>query len=191
MPPLSPIPDPPDMKSLPWYGKTRALPAYRFVPGLGPHPIRDPKGHSHRAIRAQAHPPWTPDQWKTLEAYLHGIDLFNRFFFWEAHEAWEALWKSHPPRSDPARFIQGLINTAAALLKLHMQEIPSSRKLWRAASEQLAPFRNQLWMGLAVDRLVREATAYLHPIEEGTIPALGPGTPTIRLGKSRPAPPQS
>jgi hypothetical protein len=182
MPPLSPIPDPPNMQTLPWYAKERTLPIYRFVPGLHPHPIRDTKGHSHRVVRTQVHPFWTPDQWRTLEAYLRGVDLFNRFYFWEAHEVWEALWKSHPPQADPARLIQGLINIAASLLKLHMQETPSSQKLWRAASDQLNPFRNQRWMGIDVARLSREIDAYLRPLEQGKIPLLGSETPTIRLG---------
>ena len=169
------------MNALPWYGKEQALPPYRFVPGLYPHPIRDSRGHSHRAIRAQAHPFWTPDQWKTLEAYLRGIDLFNRFYFWEAHEIWEALWKHHPPRADPARFVQGLINTAASFLKLHMKEISSSQKLWRAASDQLTPFRNHRWMGMDVDRFLNEVHCYLSPMDRGEKPTLGPETPSIRL----------
>jgi hypothetical protein len=181
MPALSPIPDPPHLHTLPWYGKARALPKYRFVPGLHPHPIRDPNGHSHRAVRAPIHPFWTPDQWKSLEAYLRGVDLFNRFYFWEAHEVWEGLWKSHPTQTDPARFIQGLINTAASLLKLHMQEIPSSQKLWRAATDQLTPFRDQRWMGMEADCFLGEVDAYLSPMERGEIPTLGPDTPSIEL----------
>lgn len=181
MPLPSSIPDPPHMETLPWYAKERTLPAYRFVPGLHPHPIRDPRGHSRRAVRSQVHPFWTPDQWKTLEAYLRGVDLFNRFYFWEAHETWEALWKSHPPQADPARFIQGLINIAASLLKLHMQQIPSSQKLWRAASDQLSPFRNRHWMGIDVAPLHDQIDAYLDPAKDGTLPMLGNDTPTIRL----------
>ncbi len=181
MPVLSPIPDPPRMETFPWYAKERALPAYRFVPGLLPHPIRDPGGHSYRSVRSQVHPFWSPDQWRAIEAYLRGVDLFNRFYFWEAHEVWEALWKSHPPQTDPARLIQGLINLAASLLKLHMQEASSSRKLWRAASEQLTPFRDRHWMGIDVVRLRKEADDYLRPIDQGKIPILGSGTPAIRL----------
>src|SRR5688572_29964828 len=93
----APIPDPPHLASLPWYGRERSLPSYRFVPGLHPHPIRNPQGHSYGTARAQVHPSWTPEGWPTLEAYLHGVDLFNRFYFWEAHEAWSPCGRAIPP----------------------------------------------------------------------------------------------
>lgn len=178
---LSPLPDPLKPELLPWYGKERILPAYRFVPGLYPHPVRDPNGHSHRIVRAQVHPFWKPEEWPALERYLHGVDLFNRFYFWEAHEVWEALWKSHPPGSDPALFIQGLINLSASLLKLHMGAGASSQKLWTAAESRLLRFQGDPWMGVAVDRLLQEVHVYLDPAKENSPPRIGAATPSLRL----------
>jgi hypothetical protein len=180
MDPLSPIPAP-LRHNLPLYAKELSFPAYRFVPGLCPHPIRDPKGHSYQSVPTQAHPFWTPDQWTTLEAYLRGVDLFNRFYFWEAHEAWEALWTSHPAENDPARFIQGLINITASFLKLHMQETSASQKLWDSASARLGPFAEKTWMGIDVNRLLKEVDVYLLPIKRGAAPAIGGDTPSIQL----------
>lgn|SRR6202162_708044 len=181
---LSPIPDPANMNNLPWYAKDRSLPPYRFVPGLYPHPIRDPKGHSYRTGLAQTHCLWTPDQWNMLEAYLRGVDLFNRFYFWESHEAWEPLWTSYPIEAEPARFIQGLINIAASFLKLHLREGTSSQKLWISASAQLGPFAGKQWMGIDVNRLLKEVEHFLLPIKNGFTPVLGPVTPMIRLRPS-------
>ncbi len=46
------------------------------------------------------------------ERFRDGIRLFNRREFWEAHEAWEDVWKES---IDPQRtLIQGLIQAAAA-----------------------------------------------------------------------------
>lgn len=45
-----------------------------------------------------------------------GIQLFNEGKFWEAHEAWEAIWQRHP--EDGRFFIQGLIQLAAAYHQL-------------------------------------------------------------------------
>ncbi len=68
-----PIPDPSGLATLPWYGLDRTLPAYRFVPGLHPHPTRSPQGYSFGQSGPAAHPPWMPEQWPVLGAYLRGV----------------------------------------------------------------------------------------------------------------------
>ena len=42
--------------------------------------------------------------------YLAGVVLFNRGDFFEAHEAWEALWMD--TAGEEKKFIQGLIPSA-------------------------------------------------------------------------------
>ncbi|MBI3586637.1 MAG: DUF309 domain-containing protein [Ignavibacteriales bacterium] len=54
-------------------------------------------------------PQLSDDEWKK---YLEGIGLFNAHQFWEAHEAWEEVWKH---REEESRiFFQGIIQAAAA-----------------------------------------------------------------------------
>jgi hypothetical protein len=48
---------------------------------------------------------------------LYGIDLFNHGFWWEAHEALEAVWVAAGRRTETGLFIQGLIQIAVAHLK--------------------------------------------------------------------------
>lgn len=48
--------------------------------------------------------------------FHRGVRLFNQARFWEAHEAWEAVWLRHP--EDGRFFIQGLIQLAAAYHQL-------------------------------------------------------------------------
>ncbi len=122
-----------------------------------------------------------PEQWASLQPYLRGVDLFNRWYFWEAHEAWEPLWRAHPADSEPARFIQGLIGVAAALLKLHLGETTAAHTLRQAASDRLSAFRGTVWMGLDVDRFLDDLERYLAPLATGTAPPLGPATPSLRL----------
>src|SRR5437762_2797351 len=87
---LTDLPDP-GARGVPRYASS-PLPAYRYVPGRHPHPLRDPLGHSY-AASAQAVPAaWQLQDWPQLDAWLFGVDLFNAFYFWEAHEAWESLW---------------------------------------------------------------------------------------------------
>jgi len=164
--------DPPDLATLPWYGADHTLPASRFIPGLTP-PREAPQA-------AAVHGPWIPEQWATLEPYLRGVDLFNRWYFWEAHEAWEALWRAHPPESAPAQYIQALISAAASLLKLRMGQIQAARTLSTASCERLAGFQG-VWMGLKVERFRAELTRCLARVDRASPPIPGPGTPRIRL----------
>src|SRR2546426_12089964 len=95
------IPDPGD-RGVPRYSQ-RPFPAYRYVPGLHPHPQRDPAGHSYQPKPAlNRHAPWSIADWRTLDDWLYGVDLFNHFYFWEAHEAWEGLWAAVERETPPA-----------------------------------------------------------------------------------------
>jgi hypothetical protein len=165
---------------IPWYGSDRTLPASRFIPGLSPHPDRDPETGRIARGSPRVHASWTPEQWPSLQAYLRGIDLFNRWYFWEAHEAWEPLWRAHHPQSDPARFIQGLITSAAALLKIRMGQSRSGRTLSAAAGERLSSFRG-IWMGLAIEDFRTNMDRYLASADTRANPEFGPDTPRISL----------
>jgi predicted metal-dependent hydrolase len=81
-----------------------------------------------------------------------GIDLYHAGYLWEAHEAWEGVWKSE---SDPVRraFVQGLIQMAASLLKAHVGEERGSARL---AERALRRFRScgRSCMGLDVTGIV-------------------------------------
>lgn len=94
------------------------LPPYSYVPGgRFPHPVRDPAGHLFG--RPVAHPPAPDlDHWEDSHAYLHGIDLFNHGYYWEAHEVWEGLWHACGRRGLVADFLKGLIKLAAAGVKV-------------------------------------------------------------------------
>src|ERR1051326_1927978 len=46
--------------------------------------------------------------------YLRGIELFNQGKYWEAHEAWEDIWRVSS--GERKLYYQGLIQAAAALL---------------------------------------------------------------------------
>ena len=118
---------------------SRPLPAYRHVPGLTPHPVNHPAGHSYGAAEIPI-PPGSlelPEHWHDCEAYLYGVDLFNQAYFWEAHEAWEAIWHAVGHESIPGRFIQSLIQTSAALLKRHMEIDKGANRLLTKAFAKL------------------------------------------------------
>lgn len=94
----------------------RAFPAYAFVPGQGPHPTRDPDGHSY-GRHTDKLDAFSADEWLDSDTYRYGIDLFNHGYWWEAHEALEAVWMAAGRQSPTGQYVQGLIQIAVAHLK--------------------------------------------------------------------------
>ena len=83
----------------------KSFPPYAYLPGRGPHPVRDPAGHSYHVepilVAAEAS--------LGSDVFLWGLDLFNHGYYWEAHEAWEGLWQV-ADRDGPQRMLfKGLI----------------------------------------------------------------------------------
>lgn len=182
MPVLSEI-RPPD-RSVPRYCGQRPLPTYRFVPGLHPHPRRDADGHSYQANRRPTrHEPWDASAWRTLVDWLFGVDCFNAFFFWEAHESWETLWAATPRDSTVARLLQGLIQIAAALLKVHLGSLHGAATLSRVGLEKLAQSAASVptLLGLDLRATTTQFTHYFRPLLQRTLPPLDASVPLLLL----------
>lgn len=104
------------MSKIPVLSPDQSMPEYSYVPGKFPHPIRDPSGHSY-GERAEEILDFDPARWRECHAYLRGIDLFNRGYYWESHESWEAVWNAAGREGIVADFLKGLIKLAAASVK--------------------------------------------------------------------------
>ena len=129
------------------------FPGYRYIPFRPdlPHPRHDPRGHSY----AQDDEPltqFTERDWPNCRPYLYGVDLFNHRYWWEAHEAWEAIWLAAGRNSQAGCFIQGLIQLAAGQLKRIMEEPSGASLLTDSAAEKLA-VGGSLFLGIAVEPL--------------------------------------
>jgi uncharacterized protein len=144
--------------SLPRLTPERPFPSYSFVPGLFPHPISDPAGHSY-GIRPETAAPLDPENWQASGDYLFGIDLFNHGYHWEAHETWEGLWHAAGRDGTVADFLKGLIQLTAAGVKVR-QGMPrgvsslgqGAAELFRKVRETLGPDRPR-FLGLDVSEL--------------------------------------
>ncbi|HER20508.1 MAG TPA: DUF309 domain-containing protein [Chromatiales bacterium] len=164
------------------------MPAYRYVPGLQPHPTRDRRGHSYgREDDFADQRGWRPDDWPRLAPWLWGVDLFNRFYFWEAHEAWEALWSTTERDAPPGLLLQGLIQIAAALLKVHLGSVAGAARLSSTAIEKLnlVATRHPTLMGLSVAATVDEMRTYFSPLASEVLPRLDGRVPILRLAAER------
>jgi hypothetical protein len=131
------------------------FPSYRFVPGLNPHPNRDPKGHNYGTPEPKP-PHLPPELWKTNEMYLYGIDLYNFAYWWECHVALEGLWHAAGRKSVQAQFLQGIIQVAASNLKRHMGKPKVAADLALEGLDRLKPVHGQIYMGVEVDRFVAD-----------------------------------
>jgi uncharacterized protein len=112
----------------------RPLPPYSYVPGLSPHPVSDPRGHSF-GVQEPAAEPLQVASYQSNETYLYAIDLFNHGFYWEAHEAWEALWHAAGRTGAAADFLKGLIKLAAAGVKAREGRAAGVRQHAQRAAE--------------------------------------------------------
>jgi predicted metal-dependent hydrolase len=75
--------------------------------------------------------------WWACESFLHGAELWNRGFFWEAHEAWEEPWRAAGRNTVVGRFLQGLILLAAAGVKHERGATGPARRLAARGARRL------------------------------------------------------
>ncbi len=134
-PPERPVEGAPGAPAL-WLPE-RAFPPYRFVPGHNPHPFMQVGGYAYGEKHAP--PPYVEaDRWQSNQSYLRGLDFFNRGWWWEAHEEWEASWKvCKGLDEDQYDLLQSLIQLAAAALNLERGHDSAAGRLVKAALGRL------------------------------------------------------
>ncbi len=145
------------------YSPERALPPYAFLPGRDPHPNRDPAGHSFGADEGPADY-FDAEAWRKNDDYLYGVDLYNHGFLWEAHEAWEGLWHAAKHDATQAEHLQGLIQCAAACLKIRMEQPRGVERLSALGTgrlETVVRAAGAEYMGLDVVAYVRALRAFV------------------------------
>ena len=137
---------------------SRPFPPYRFIPGLAPHPTRDPEGHSYNQ-EPDPLKSFDPDKWHSCGEYLYGIDLFNHGYWWEAHESLEAVWAAAGRRTNTGFFVQGLIQIAVAHLKKFQGLHDVATRMAQAGLQKMMPV-NQVYLGIEMTRFKSTVTAY-------------------------------
>jgi len=96
---------------------------------------------------------------------LRGLDLFNHGDYWEAHEAWEAVWHVAGRQGPTAELLKGLIKLAAAGVKTRAGSWRGRRRhcrravaLFRRLAERESPAETPAgWLGLSPERLAQLA----------------------------------
>jgi predicted metal-dependent hydrolase len=147
------------------------LPPHAFVPG-GPwhRPAAEDLRHGDIA-------PIEGDDWQRSTAYLRGIELFNAGYYWEAHEAWEALWHAQGRSGPTADVIKALIKLAAAGVKVRQRQrhgvvVHAERAAALFAAVRVQKGRTHL--GLDLDALIAFAAAIAATPPDDVEPAEAP-----------------
>ena len=91
------------------------FPPYRFIPGFHERP-------------KEGHVTWA-------DPFAAGVDLYHQGYLWEAHEAWEAVYRE--VSGDERERVQGLIQLAAALIKVHVGNEAGVQKLYAKSRARL------------------------------------------------------
>jgi hypothetical protein len=110
---------------------------------------------------------WRPGEWRRLEEWLWAVDLFNAEYWWESHEALEALWHAASRTTAPARFVQALVHLSAACLNRRRGHLAAAQRQaaravrgLRAASAarglSATGSPGALVMGIDLKRLIRD-----------------------------------
>jgi predicted metal-dependent hydrolase len=86
---------------------------------------------------AALHPDLPPEERRRL--LVEGLELFDQGRFFEAHEAWETVWRSTTPQ--PKDLIQGLIQVAVAMVHLRDRGRPAvARRVLTKARRRIVPY---------------------------------------------------
>lgn len=154
------------------------FPPYRHLPGVTPHPRRHPEGHLYAEPELPA-PVFDSAAWESSLDYFYGIDLYNFAYYWEAHEAWEGIWKTTARTDLTGAYLQGLIQIAAAFIKREQRIEPGMKRLSRSGLAKLKRVVSVEQAYCGVD--LREYVGRLELIFEERNLSGWPADPRIRL----------
>ena len=128
--------------------------------------------------KLQFHKPGNPDLLVEINEIVHderfweGVKLFNARYCWEAHEAWEDLWRGR--EGDAKSFLQAFVEGAAGCNFLKQAKWSSAIYLLGKSVEKFHQFEN-LQVGFPLRPFVDELAALLASLQSGTDPRTSNG----------------
>ena len=107
----------------------------------------------------------------------HGVELFNRADFFDAHEALEDVWRAAP--EPEKKFLQGLIQVAVALHHHGNGNLAGARSVLKRAFRNLSRYPEGFG-GIHLAPLLNSISDWQTALDEGTpVPPL----PKIVVGR--------
>jgi predicted metal-dependent hydrolase len=102
--------------------------------------------------------------------FREGVCLFNEGCWFEAHEAWEAIWLH--TRDEERVFLQGLIQAAAALHLVRLRRFSGARRVFAASIAKLDLTMESARELIEVERLVQQLHLRSQSIESSETVAI-------------------
>lgn len=96
--------------------------------------------------------------------FSDGVELFNAERFFDAHEAWEAIWLKS--RGEEKRFLQGLIQLAAALHHFQRNNLAGAQSLMEEGANKLRHF-GSIHHGLNLEKLLADLAPWQGFLQSG------------------------
>jgi predicted metal-dependent hydrolase len=126
-------------------------------------------------VSGALHPELDPPQRRRL--LERGVELFNAGRFFEAHEAWEEVWRSTTP--EPKDLLQGLIQVAVAMVHHLERGRPEVARRVLAKGRRRVERWRPAALGIDLEALLAAVGGWDRWLEtrEGASPPL----PTVRL----------
>jgi predicted metal-dependent hydrolase len=114
--------------------------------------------------KLQFHKPLNPDflvesrSMVRSDRFLEGVALFNKGYYWEAHEVWEDVWRNE--EDDAKTFAQGFVQVAAANSFVNQAKLTSAKYLFEKALEKFHQFPYS-HCGVDVQKLIQDIESSL------------------------------
>ena len=103
--------------------------------------------------------------------FHHGIELFNRGRYFEAHEALEEAWRASPP--EHKQCMQGLVQAAVGMHHFGHGNMTGARGVLARAVRNIEPYAPER-LGLTLAPLLESLRAWLACAEQGGEPPAPP-----------------
>ena len=115
--------------------------------------------------------------------FHHGIQLFNREAFFDAHEVWEDVWRE--AEGAEKKFLQGLIQVAVALHHHSTGNLAGARSLLERACKNLTGYPDEV-AGIALTALLETLAKWRSALSLGTSMPTLPKLHEVAPDSSRP-----
>lgn len=108
---------------------------------------------------------------KREQLFRQAQDLFNEGQFFEAHEAWETLWKLENQKED-RNFLQGLIFICAHFIHLKKNNSIQAMRSAQEAMNRLKAPKNNFYLQMDQEPLLSALEYNLSIIQQAQLPTI-------------------